>query len=304
MCNPDESTLQSADTLIQLALDEDLGKNGDITSKATINEDADATVRIVSRQPGIVCGAALIARVYAALCRRERAAPDCVRTEIVADDGETLSPGKLIASVTGPVRLLLSGERIVLNFLIHLSGIASLTAEFLDRTRGSDVAILDTRKTIPGYRLLHKFAVRCGGGTNHRIGLFDGMLIKDNHLAARGIQAVGSAVEAAREYLESNGLKLPIEVEVDTIAQLQDALGSHPDIVLLDNMPPSTLQQAVQIRNELSPTTRLEASGGITKESVACVAGTGVDRISIGGLTHSAAALDIGYDWPWNDAGC
>jgi len=214
-------------------------------------------------------------------------------------DGSPLQSGDHVATVKGPVQLLLTGERIALNFLIHLSGIASKTGEFVRRTAGSNAVILDTRKTLPGYRLLHKYAVRCGGGTNHRMGLYDGMLIKDNHLAARGNRSVADAVSAARLFLSARSLQLPVEVEVDTLEQLKDALDARPEIVLLDNMKLAQLRQAVALRNETSPSTLLEASGGVNLETVGRIAGTGVDRISIGGLTHSAPALDLGYDWPW-----
>jgi nicotinate-nucleotide pyrophosphorylase (carboxylating) len=292
----DAATLECADVLIRLALDEDLQDRGDVTSLATVPEDAHATVNIVCREPGRLCGGVLIDRVYSALCQRsdDNAAVDL---QVKLPDGAQLEKGSVVASVSGPVRLLLTGERTVLNFLIHLSGIASLTARFVDRATGSDAVILDTRKTLPGYRLLHKYAVRCGGGTNHRMGLFDGMLIKDNHLAARGGSSVADAVAAARTYLNDNALDIPVEVEVDTLDQLKDALAQHPEIVLLDNMTPAQLQQAVSSRNDLSPKTLLEASGGVNLETIGCIAGTGVDRISIGALTHSATALDLGYDW-------
>ncbi len=295
----DSRTLQSADTLIEMALAEDLMDQGDLTSQATVPADRQAEVNVVARESGRLSGAVLIERVYDALCRREEVAKNTVSVAIHAVDGSQLKPGTLVATVAGPIQLLLTGERIALNFLIHLSGIASLTAEFVKRSEGSRAIILDTRKTLPGYRLLHKYAVRCGGGTNHRMGLFDGMLIKDNHLAARGNKSVADAVVAAREFLASKSLALPVEVEVDTLEQLEDALDSKPEIVLLDNMKPAQLQAAVALRDQLAPETRLEASGGVNLETIGCIAGTGVDRISIGAITHSAPALDLGYDWPW-----
>ncbi|MEQ9408723.1 MAG: carboxylating nicotinate-nucleotide diphosphorylase [Fuerstiella sp.] len=292
----DDNTLRSADTLIDLALQEDLQADGDLTSRATIPPDRMAAVNIVSREAGRLCGAVLIDRVYSALRQREDVS-GTVQVTVHCPDGSDLQPGSVVATLSGPVRQLLTGERVVLNFLIHLSGIASCTADFVRRVAGSSAVILDTRKTIPGYRLLHKYAVRCGGGSNHRIGLYDGMLIKDNHLAARGTDDVSSAVQAGRMFLTEHGLQLPVEVEVDTIDQLRDALAAQPDIVLLDNMKPAELQQAVILRNERSPSTLLEASGGVTTETVGCIAGTGVDRISVGAITHSAPALDLGYDW-------
>lgn len=296
-CSPE--TLASADTIIALAFDEDLQQRGDLTSLATVPSENRATVNVGAREAGFLGGGILIPRVYATLCEREGVAPDTVEVKTHIHDGTAVNAGDVVAAVTGPIRLLLTGERIALNFLIHLSGIASKTAEFVHRAEGSRAVILDTRKTLPGYRLLHKYAVRCGGGTNHRMGLFDGMLIKDNHLAARGNRSVADAVTAARAYLASQSLDLPVEVEVDTLEQLQDALAAAPEIVLLDNMKPPQLQQAIALRDKLSPATLLEASGGINLETIGCIAGTGVDRISIGGITHSAPALDLGYDWPW-----
>lgn len=288
----------SAQALIQMALAEDLSEAGDLTSQATVPADASATVNIVARDSGRLAGGVLIERVYAALAACEQS-EQAVEVSVNLPDGRLLSSGDVIASVTGPVRALLTGERTALNFLIHLSGIATRTAEFVRLVEGSNAVILDTRKTLPAYRHLHKYAVLCGGGTNHRMGLYDGMLIKDNHLAARGNTSVADAVSSARDYLSENAPGLPVEVEVDTLVQLKDALAAKPEIVLLDNMKTTELQQAIRLRDELSPSTLLEASGGVNTETVGCIAGTGVDRISIGGLTHSAPALDIGYDWPW-----
>ncbi len=291
------AAVESAMPLIALALDEDLQQRGDLTSQATIPLSATADVIIAARDRGVLSGTVLIEPVCAALAERMPDLAPCT-AEIMLTDGATLEPGSVIGQVTGPVRALLSGERTVLNFLTHLSGIASRTAEFVARTGDSDAVILDTRKTLPGYRVLQKYAVHCGGGTNHRMGLYDGILIKDNHLAASPGRTIAGSITAARDYLTSSSLELPVEVEVDTLDQLRDALQAQPDIVLLDNMSTADLQQAVRIRDKRSPATLLEASGGITLETVGCIAGTGIDRISIGGLTHSAPALDIGYDWP------
>ena len=295
---------ETADQLIQMALQEDLDAAGDLTSQATVPPGAVAAVNVVARESGYLAGGVLIERVYAALqswpaVGSNAPQPDRqVKVDVLMADGQPLNPGDVIATVSGPVQSLLTGERVALNFLIHLSGIASRTAEFVQLVDGSEAVILDTRKTLPGYRHLHKYAVRCGGGTNHRMGLYDGMLIKDNHLAARD-SSVADAVQSARRYLASHAPGLPVEVEVDTLEQLQDALAAQPEIVLLDNMKTTQLQQAVRLRDELSPDTLLEASGGVNRETVGCIAGSGVDRISIGGLTHSAPALDVGYDWPW-----
>ena len=294
--NCDQETTQSADAIIAMALEEDLRDRGDLTSLATVPEDATASVNIVAREAGFLSGVVLVERVYAALAARSDSTASPVTVDIHVADGSQIEPQTMVATVSGSVRDLLTGERTALNFLIHLSGIASKTAEFVRRVEGSNAVILDTRKTLPGYRLLHKYAVRCGGGTNHRMGLFDGMLIKDNHLASRGT-TVAAAVADARRFLNGRGLNIPIEVEVDTLEQLNDALKEQPDIVLLDNMKPPELQRAVSIRDQASPGTLLEASGGVTLETVGCIAGTGVDRISIGGLTHSAPSLDLGFDW-------
>ncbi len=165
--------------------------------------------------------------------------------------------------------------------------------------QGTKAVILDTRKTLPGYRLLQKYAVRCGGGTNHRMGLYDGILIKDNHLAARGESSCAAAVADARKYMERFDRKAKIEIEVDSLEQLRDALNATPEIVLLDNMSPALMREAVEIRDATSSSTLLEASGGVSLETVRAIAESGVDRISVGSLTHSSPALDLGFDWPW-----
>lgn len=288
----DGITERSARSLVEMALREDLGDSGDITSESTISPELTATINIVSRDKGIVCGIPLIPLVFQQL-----------QADMVVDrrcqDGDSVVAGSLVASVTGRVRTLLTGERTLLNFLIHLSGVASHTAAFVERVKGTRAQIFDTRKTLPGYRWLHKYAVRCGGGVNHRMGLYDGILIKDNHVAARGDGIVSAAVSDAREWMSKRRLALPVEIEVDTLEQLRDALREVPDIVLLDNMGPELLSEAVRIRDQTSPRTRLEASGRVTLETVRAIAESGVDRISIGGLTHSAPALDLGFDWPW-----
>lgn len=289
--------IESAGTIIELALAEDLHDRGDITSAATINAGSTADVHVVARQSGVLSGAVLLNPVYQTLAAKSPGSMAC-EVSLHVEDGAELTPGSQIATIHGSVRQLLSGERTALNFLSHLSGIASATAAFVRRVSGTGAVILDTRKTLPGYRQLQKYAVRCGGGKNHRMGLYDGMLIKDNHLAASQGRTVADAVATARRFLQDEAITVPVEVEVDTLQQLNDALQEHPEIVLLDNMKPATLQEAVRIRDQISPETLLEASGGITLESVGCVAGAGVDRISIGGLTHSAPALDIGFDWP------
>ena len=283
----------AARRLVKLAVEEDLRDIGDLTSLSTIPADLTATVNIVSRQSGVACGLAVLPIVFAELSV-------AVTVENQIHDGDAVSERTVIASLTGPVQALLTGERTVLNFMTLLSGIASRTALFVAEVQHTKAVILDTRKTFPGYRLLQKYAVRCGGGTNHRMGLYDGILIKDNHIAARGDSTCAAAVADARCYAIAHQVNPKIEIEVDSLQQLQDALRESPEIVLLDNMSPAMLKQAVAIRDaSASCMTLLEASGGVTLQTVRAIAESGVDRISIGSLTHSSPAMDIGFDWPW-----
>ncbi len=288
----DAETLEAARLLTKLSLQEDLHDRGDITSLSTIPEDLNASVNIASRQVGIVSGLPVLPLVFEEL-------PGPVTWTIHRQDGESVERGTVLATISGPVRSLLTGERTVLNFMTHLSGIATRTAQFVRLVQGTKAVILDTRKTLPGYRLLQKYAVRCGGGTNHRMGLYDGILIKDNHLAARGESSCAAAVADARRYMERFDRKAKIEIEVDSLEQLRDALNATPEIVLLDNMSPALMREAVEIRDATSPSTLLEASGGVSLETVRAIAKSGVDRISVGSLTHSSPALDLGFDWPW-----
>lgn len=292
---PDKLTaqeLEAANTLIHRALEEDLRDVGDVTCLAVLPPELEATVLVVARQPGRLSGSVLAEAVFGEL-------DESVSWQPQLADGDPLAAGSVIASVTGPVRSLLSGERTALNFLTHLSGIASLTSRYVEAVHGTAAVILDTRKTIPGYRDLQKYAVRCGGGTNHRRGLFDAILIKDNHLAFLDSRqrAIPEVLKTARDFSDAHG-KLVVQVEVDTAEQLQLALAAEPDMVLLDNMTTDQLRSAVDMRDRHSPKTLLEASGGVTLETVRAIAETGVDRISVGALTHSAPALDIGFDWP------
>jgi nicotinate-nucleotide pyrophosphorylase (carboxylating) len=277
----------AADALIRLALAEDLGSTGDRTSLATCPERAGARAAFVARATGVVAGLPVAGRV----CRAVSA--ELVFTPATAD-GSPTERGTVLATVAGPLRAILATERTALNFLQRLSGVASLTRKYVDAVSGFRAKVLDTRKTTPGWRLLEKYAVRAGGGINHRIGLFDGILIKDNHLAGLGGD-VRRAVEAARAYPGNAGL--PVEVEVDTLEQLEAALAVNADIVLLDNMSLEQLRTAVTRRDAVSPGTLLEASGGVNLATVRDIAATGVDRISVGALTHSANALDIGLDY-------
>ena len=274
--------------LVELALQEDVG-GGDLTSQAVIPEALEGRGVFVVRAPGVLAGLPAAALVFATLDPR-------VRFESLLSDGQVVQPGSRLATVAGPMRSILSGERTALNFLQHLSGIATQTRRYVDAVAGLKCQVLDTRKTLPGWRLLEKYAVRCGGGHNLRMGLFDGVLIKDNHLAALGLgkKEIRTAIDAARRL---HGPAVPIEVEVDNLAELDEALRCGPDIVLLDNMPPELMREAVRRRDAVAPRVRLEASGGVTLATVRAIAETGVDRVSVGALTHSAPALDIALDY-------
>jgi nicotinate-nucleotide pyrophosphorylase (carboxylating) len=273
--------------LMELALAEDLGGAGDRTSLATIPATATATAAFVARSPGVVAGLPAAAMVCHAV--------DPTLTFIVSTpDGSKCERSTTLATVAGPLRAILAAERTALNFLQRLSGVATLTRTFVSLVGGTRARVLDTRKTTPGWRLLEKYAVRMGGGTNHRLGLHDGILIKDNHLAGIGGD-IRKAVEAARAFPGNESL--PVEVEVDTLSQLEAAFAAAADIVLLDNMPLADLRMAVARRDAIAPTVLLEASGGVNVGSVREIAATGVDRISVGALTHSAPALDIGLDY-------
>lgn len=281
----------SAAALIGLALEEDLSDVGDLTSGALIDKDERAAVQVVARAAGVLAGGPIAQLVFL------RLDPD-VCWEAKLPDGSRLQPGDVAAIVSGPLCSLLTGERTALNFLTHLSGIATLTSQFVDAVRGTGARILDTRKTLPGYRILHKYAVRAGGGSNHRLGLYDGVLIKDNHLAAWSETGAGQTIAQAIEHARHKSpTGIPIEVEVDTLEQLADALNGRPDIVLLDNMDCDKLRRAVELRDKTANEVELEASGGVSLDTVADIGRTGVERISIGALTHSAPALDLAFDW-------
>ena len=268
--------------LVEAALTEDLGRRGDVTSQATIPADMQAQLQIKARQAGVICGMDL-ARLSFALIDEQ--------IEFVAQvhDGETVEAGAVLATVRGNARNLLTAERTALNFMTHLSGIATDTKKIVDSVAAYPAQITCTRKTIPGLRIVQKYAVRCGGGRNHRLGLDDAILIKDNHIAIAG--DIKKAIEQAQEFA---GHLIPIKVEVDTLAQLEQALSAGVSLVLLDNMSPEILSQAVAMCKGRAKT---EASGGITPKTVQAVAKTGVDFIAMGYLTHSTTALDIGLDF-------
>ena len=268
--------------LVEAALTEDLGRRGDVTSQATIPADMQAKLEIKARQAGVICGMDL-ARLSFAMVDSQ--------IEFVAQvaDGEWVDAGTVLASVRGNARHLLTAERTALNFMTHLSGIATDTRKIVDSVAEYPAQITCTRKTIPGLRIVQKYAVRCGGGRNHRLGLDDAILIKDNHIAIAG--DIKTAIKQAQNFA---GHLIPIEVEVDTLEQLAQALDAGVSLVLLDNMSPEILAQAVTMCKGRA---RTEASGGITPETVQAAAKTGVDFIAMGYLTHSTTALDIGLDF-------
>lgn len=268
--------------LVEVALTEDLGRRGDVTSQATIPVDMQAQLQIKARQAGVICGMDL-ARLSFALIDEQ--------IDFIAkvNDGATVEAGTVLATVRGNARNLLTAERTALNFMTHLSGIATDTKKIVDSVAQYPAQITCTRKTIPGLRIVQKYAVRCGGGRNHRLGLDDAILIKDNHIAIAG--NIKTAIQQAQDFA---GHLIPIEVEVDTLEQLEQALEAGVSLVLLDNMAPETLSQAVAMCKGRA---RTEASGGITPATVQAVAKTGVDFIAMGYLTHSTTALDIGLDF-------
>lgn len=278
-------------TLIALAKREDLGEaNLDITSLCFIPPSLTTTAVMHARKPGRLAGAALlplIAKQY----------DNDIHIDISAIDGDVLGARQTIATFTGSLRSILAMERAALNFCTHLSGIATLTARFVDAISGTKAGIYDTRKTIPGLRGLAKYAVACGGGKNHRIGLYDAVLVKDNHIAHVPTGELATALsQGIAKARAMNPKPTFVEVEVDNLAQFEQVLQCDVDLILLDNMTPSQMQQAVKIRDRVKPRVELEASGGINLNTVRAAAETGVDRIAIGALTHSAVALDIGLD--------
>jgi nicotinate-nucleotide pyrophosphorylase (carboxylating) len=270
------------ESLVRTALLEDLGRTGDITADAIVPADQRAALVMRARQPGVVAG------LDVARCAFQMIAP-AITLNAKRPDGSVVAPGDIIAEIEGPARGLLTGERTALNFLCHLSGVATATASLVSAVRGTDAQIVCTRKTTPGLRALEKYAVRAGGGDNHRFGLDDAVLIKDNHIALAG--DIRTAIERAKKHA---GHLVKIEVEVDTLAQLEQALAFGVDAVLLDNMTVEDLRKAVAMAAGKVIT---EASGRITAATAPAIAETGVDLISVGWVTHSAAALDIGLDY-------
>ncbi len=269
--------LRSLDSLIDLAFEEDIG-SGDITTEATVSAVQEGMGALLAKSAGVVAGLPVAERVFARL-------DSALKFRSCVSDGDSVNAGTVIAEVKGSAKSILIGERTALNFLQRLSGIATLTARFVEAVADYDTKIVDTRKTAAGWRVVEKYAVRVGGGSNHRFGLYDGVLIKDNHIVAAG--GVHNAVRRARETAPHTA---KIEVEVETVEQVDKALRAGADILLLDNMPASLIRGVVQ---EVGDQAMTEASGGITLEGVQAVAATGVALISVGALTHSAMPMDI-----------
>ena len=271
--------------LIRMAVQEDLMGGVDVTSTATIPAGQRSVATFGAREDGVVAGLPVIAAVVETVCGSE--ASDL---EYLVPDASRVGPGIDVARVTAPSRLLLTAERTALNLLCHLSGVASLTRRWADALDGTSATVRDTRKTMPGLRALQKYAVRCGGGANHRMGLSDMALVKDNHVAAAG--GVAEAYARVRELAGT----IPVEIEVDTLDGLREAIAAGADEVLIDNFTPDLMREAVAIRNEMNTAVRLEASGGLTLDTARAVGETGVDLIAVGELTHSARVLDLGLD--------
>ena len=279
------SELSEARALIARALDEDLRYGPDITTAATVPDGAATTAALITREPGVIAGVDI-----ALLVLDEVLGADGYRIVNRVDDGARLQPGEPALTVQARMHGLLTAERTLLNLVCHLSGIATATAAWVDAVDGTKTQIRDTRKTLPGLRSLQKYAVRVGGGVNHRLGLGDAALIKDNHVAAAG------SVVAALRAVRAAAPDLPCEVEVDSLEQLDEILAEGAELVLLDNFPVWQTQIAVQRRDTRSPATKLESSGGLSLDTAADYAGTGVDYLAVGALTHSVRVLDIGLD--------
>ncbi|MBQ9875237.1 MAG: carboxylating nicotinate-nucleotide diphosphorylase [Thermoguttaceae bacterium] len=282
--------------LIRLAAREDSADVGDLTSLALIPENAPGKAAVVSRERGVVAGLVFADELVKIVDER-------LSWEGKVEDGATIDKGTVLGVVSGPTLSMLVAERLLLNFVGRLSGVATLTRRYVDAIEGTGAHIYDTRKTTLGWRRLEKYAVKCGGGRNHRTGLYDAILIKDNHLAFGGETDFdpAEAVRRARKFLEArrNGdEELPmLEIEVDSLDQLAQVLPENPDVVLLDNMSPETMREAVAMRDKSGSTSELEASGGINLDTARAKAESGVERVSVGALTHSAKTFDVGLDW-------
>jgi nicotinate-nucleotide pyrophosphorylase (carboxylating) len=285
--------------IVRLAVREDLDRFHDWTTLAIVDADQEGKAAVVVRKPGVIAGL----RALPVIIEEMHASID---VEFAAADSDDISAGTTVATLSGKARDMLVCERPMLNLLGHLSGIATRTREFVRAIAGTNARIYDTRKTTPGWRRLEKYAVHCGGGTNHRTGLYDAVLIKDNHLALAADEHLSpaDAVGRAKSFLEkttaqrdSDYSNMLVEIEIDRLDQLDDVLAAGPDIVLLDNMRPELLREAVERRNAVAPHIQLEASGGVNLSTVRAIAESGVDRISVGEVTHSSPALDVALDW-------
>ncbi len=302
-----DSTAADCLKLIAMSLQEDVGADNisagiDCTTDAIVPHEATAKAGFVSRDEGVVCG------VEVCKLAIEKFAPK-LSLDVQAADGERIKPQQTIAVMSGPAHDILTMERTCLNFMCRLSGISSLTFQYVTEIAGTQATVLDTRKTTPGWRRLEKYAVACGGGDNHRMGLYDAVMIKDNHLAfyrsmvEDSADTIPNSIKLARAWINEhqadlpNGKKTIIQLEVDTLKQLATGLATDCDIILLDNMAPETLVEAVAMRNQAAPKILLEASGGVNLKTIGTIAQTGVERISVGALTHSAENFDIGLDW-------
>jgi nicotinate-nucleotide pyrophosphorylase (carboxylating) len=275
--------------IVRAALKEDIG-SGDVTSLATVPKSTVIEVCMVAREPMTVCGLTLAEAVF-------REMPDVSQIDLLAHDGQRVKPGRKLMHVLGSARSILSAERVALNFVQRLSGVATVAGQYVEAVKGTRAKVLDTRKTTPGWRMLEKYAVRCGGARNHRFGLFDMVLIKDNHLAALS-QVTDKPVFTAVQTARARYPKLKIEVEADTLDQVRHAVEAGADFILLDNMTNAQLRAAVRLVNGRAKT---EASGGVNLKTIGGIAGTGVDFISVGAMTHSARAMDIGLDFVSSD---
>jgi len=297
----DEQVADDCRQLVRLAVREDLGRSHDLTTLALVTQSARGAAALVAREAGVIAGLPAGAVVFEEMNLNASWRP-------LVQEGELVPAATPIARLSGATRDLLTAERLLLNLVGRLCGVATLTRRYVEAIQGTGARVYDTRKTTPGYRRLEKYAVGRGGGTNHRCGLYDAILIKDNHLAqaqgsgGRFVQSPRLAVQQARSFLQqlgdsgANRVQL-IEIEVDTLDQLDDVLTAEPDIVLLDNMTPDELRQAVQRRDVSGTKVQLEASGGIKLATIRQIAKTGVERISVGALTHAAVSLDLGLDW-------
>ena len=274
----------SVATVVGRALAEDLADGPDITTTATIGADQLGRADAVPREAGVIAGLPVMAFVFAVVGEGR------VTVEMLAADGDIVGPGQVLLTASGPVRDLLTAERTALNLLTHLSGVATITRVWTDAVRDTNARIRDTRKTMPGLRALEKYAVRCGGGVNHRMSLSDAALIKDNHVAAAG------SVARAYELVRAAAPDLPVEVEVDTIAQCEEAIAVGAELILLDNMSLADLKACVALAAQAGRGVELEASGGLSLQVAAAVAETGVDYLAVGALTHSAPVFDVGLD--------